>query len=91
MARFLNGLNKDIVNIVELQHYVCHNPILDSPNYFIKIHIFLFYSKIKKKIRNLKSKNIFGIWRDMPSSWDILKYYKNNQIEIFDNIGWRKT
>jgi hypothetical protein len=36
MARFLNGLNKDIVNIVELQHYVCHNPILDSPNYFIK-------------------------------------------------------
>ena len=49
MARFLNGLNKDIVNIVELQHYVCHNPILDSPNYFIKIHIFLFYSKIKKK------------------------------------------
>jgi hypothetical protein len=61
MARFLNGLNKDIVNIVELQHYVCHNPILDSPNYFIKIHIFLFYSKIKKKIRNLKSKNIFGI------------------------------
>jgi len=60
MARFLNGLNKDIVNIVELQHYVCHNPILDSPNYFIK-NTYFFYSKIKKKIRNLKSKNIFGI------------------------------
>ena len=30
MARFLNGLNQDIVNVVELQHYVelifeCHN------------------------------------------------------------------
>jgi hypothetical protein len=48
MARFLNGLNKDIVNIVELQHYVCHNPILDSPNYFIK-NTYFFYSKIKKK------------------------------------------
>lgn len=53
MARFLNGLNKDIVNIVELQHYVCHNPILDSPNYFIK-NTYFFKIQKKLKIKKLK-------------------------------------
>ncbi|KAJ9175369.1 hypothetical protein P3X46_013932, partial [Hevea brasiliensis] len=77
MARFLNGLNKEIAHIVELHHYV---ELEDMVHMAMKVE------------RQLKSKSKFGGNAGTSSSWksnwkkedrekDVSKYKKNEEKE----------